>query len=189
MTKVTRHFDQSDIKRLLALVGTNWSCLGSEWPMTNNLMEPPVFVASEASDLSLSAVQEYFDVDGDEFSVSSVCISGAGSELEKAKKNGNVYFQGKGEKIREALVVRETVRATFQSVPFFEAEIDFGVVFVLENSVIGISKRGFHGEDFMISRASSIEELKFFDSAIEWSATLMTQYEFGRKLINVSELL
>jgi len=189
MTLITRHIERSGLERLNALEGTLWESLGSVWPMTNGFLEAPVSVASDSCNLALNTVLEYFAVDDDEFSFSSIRIDKSGSEFDQSRRDGNVYFHGKGEPIGQILVVRETLCATYQGNTFLEADIDFGVVFVLENSVIGISKRGFHGEDFVVSRASSIDELQFFDSAKEWSQSLMVRYEFGRKLFKVSELL
>jgi hypothetical protein len=40
-----------------------------------------------------------------------------------------------------------------------------------------------------VSSAPSIGELELFDSSKEWSQSLMMDYEFGRELIKIDDLL
>jgi len=189
MTTITRHIDSGGLEDLRGLEGAIWEGYGSTWPTANGFLESPAFLVTNSCKLSIGTATEYFDIDGDVFSFSSVQISEAGSELDRARNEGNVYYQNKGEQINQVLIVRETLRATYEGNPFFEVDFDFGIVLVRSKSVIAIAKRGFHGDDFVVSSAPSIGELELFDSSKEWSQSLMMDYEFGRELIKIDDLL
>ena len=189
MTTTIRHIDRRGLEYLRGLEGAIWEGYGSIWPTANGFLESPAFLVTNSCRLSIGTVTEYFDIDGEEFSFSSVQISEAGSELDRARNEGNVYYQNRGEQINQVLIVRETLRATYEGDPFFEVDVDFGIVLVRSKSVIAIAKRGFHGSDFVVSSAPSISELEFFDSSKEWSQSLMMHYEFGRELIKIDDLL
>lgn len=59
----------------------------------------------------------------------------------------------------------------------------------LETIQLAFVKRGFHGIDFYIERASTDESLALYDSEREWSTSLRVRHNYSWDLIPIAEAL
>jgi hypothetical protein len=188
MIEIEKVFDSEEITKLSSLIGEIWDHYGSVESIAPGYMESPAYLSAGEMELALKVSASEVEI-GDDFEIfTSIGVATADGGLEAARKEGQVFFQGKGEVVREVYIVKEVLRETYQGTPTFEANIDSGLAIVLESIVIGIVKRGFHGDDFVVSTASTIDLLGFYDSAREWDQTLDLSHDFGRSLVQIGSI-
>ena len=152
-------------------------------------VDAPVLLVADTLKLVLGIEDEWVDIEDDEFHLSYAEISPFQPPWTNRKRSSYAYTHGQGERIEDVLVVRESLCQTWNGVISFEINVDCGIITVRTGSATSIVKRGFHGEDFFVSEASSVEDLKFYDSLKEWHEFGAARYEFSRTLIPVGDLL
>jgi sulfur relay (sulfurtransferase) DsrF/TusC family protein len=189
MIEFNRFIPTSELRTLAGLIGLPWEYYGSEWPKTENFIEAPVIVESGSLQLALTITVDELDVDEDLVDVSFVTVEPLTHSVSKSLRNGNIYFQGKGETVENIYIVRESLGETHMSNRRFVVNTDCGVVIERSDSALSLTTRGLAGEDFVVSEAKSVADLTFYNTLREWSDTLMTSFDFQRTLIPVGELI
>jgi hypothetical protein len=189
MAEFHRFFEPSALEALASLKGRNWGGYVSLNSNVQGFVDGPVLLVSDTLKLVLGVEDEWFDIADDELHLSYAEISPFQPPWTNRQRSSYAYTQGQGEGIEDVLVVRESLSQTWNGVISFEINVDCGVITVRAGSATSIVKRGFHGEDFFVSEASSVEGLSFYDSFKEWHEFGAARYEFSRTLIPVGDLL
>ncbi|CAB4805820.1 MAG: hypothetical protein F2873_08605 [Actinobacteria bacterium] len=186
MMQVTRLVLSEAEQRLLA------SLRGSEWVHLSGDMFDNEFLAWDAVRLqcSTSAIlielpREVIDIGGDCDDYAVLHIRPASSLSAAAERAGSVYYQGRGETVRNIWVIRDTVTGTRTEHPDFTHTADVAVVFGLDTMSTSIQRAGRFSDAFLIRRSPTREELSLPDTEDEWESDLLDQYTVSREWIPI----
>ena len=175
----------SALNHLAQLVGTRWECVGTPGIVIKNLITCPALIVTSEITVALTIQDNEVLVGGEHQTLTQIIEIEPDGNVEAAKKEGLVFFHGKGERVTSVSVIREELREIAEGEETFHLLSDSGVVIALESMVIAIQRRGFDGFDFVVNRASSPAELENYPTDRDWPMNLRVTYEYARHLISV----
>ena len=185
MDKLTRFIAQRTLNHLAQMMGTRWECVGTSGTIIKNLITCPALIVTSEIAVALTIQDNEVLVGGEHRTLTQIYESEPDGNVEAAKKEGLVFFHGKGERVTSVSVIREELTEIAEGEETFHLLSDSGVVIALESMVIAIQRRGFDGFDFVVNRASSPAELEYYPTERDWPMNLRVTYEYARHLISV----
>lgn len=188
---ITHHLAGSAIRHLAQLEGKRWECIGTPNKLiagleVGDLITCPAILSTEDMAFAFS-IQDNEDLAGGDYrTLTIIQEEGVGDSLEKARKQGTVFFHGKGERISSVALIRESLVQSADGEERFRISSDSGVVISLESTFIVLQRRGFGGFDFIVSRAQSREGLRCYPTEDAWPMSLRVRNEYERAIIPVN---
>lgn len=179
-------FDAKALELVQSLIGRTWVHFASAEAIASGYIEDPAYLSAGGINVAMTISASEVAIDDDFEIFTSVEITRTDEGFSTARGQEHVFHQGHGEEVRDVFIVEEFLKGAFRGATRFEATVDSGLVIVLDSMALGIVKRGFHGEDFVVSQAQTIEALEFHDSLGEWPQTLDDSYDYLRRLVRVS---
>ena len=185
MDKLTRFIAQRTLNHLAQMMGTRWECVGTPGTVIKNLITCPALIVTSEITVALTIQDNEVLVGGEHRTLTRIDEIEPGGNVETAKKEGSVFFHGKGERVTSVSVIREELREFAGGEETFHLLSDSGVVIALESMVVAVQRRGFDGFDFVVNRASSPAELEYYPTDRDWPMNLRVTYEYARHLISI----
>jgi hypothetical protein len=182
------HLEDSAINDLVMLMGATWDSVGTSNRIigdleAGDLLTCPALLITDQHSVALSIDDNEDLVGGDYETLTILKAVPIGESIKKARKQGTLFFHGKGERVRSIHLIREEVTQISNGTPTFQISSDSGVVIALESVVIRLQRRGLDGFDFLLAQAPSLDEVSFYRSDQGWPMSLTVTHEFRRDLI------
>ncbi len=186
MNELAYFMAPSALKHLAQLVGRRWECVGTPGTVIENLITCPALIVTSDTTVALTILDNEVLVGGEHLTLTQINEVEPDGNVEAAKKEGSVFFHGKGERVTSVSVIREELRESGEGEETFHLLSDSGVVIALESMVVAVQRRGFDGFDFVVNRASSAADLEYYPTDRDWPMNLRVTYEYTRHLISVN---
>ena len=165
-------------KTLLDFVGTSGMVMGQ-------IFTCPMFIRSTDQILELVIEDKEELVDGWYETLTKVNVETTQILVDDAVPAGVSLVHAEREWCVAVWVIEEELTKLRNGTAIAKVTSHSGVVLHLEHQWIAVQRRGFHGFDFVVNQASSLEDLVFFESATEFPHNLIVNYEYTRRLIPI----
>lgn len=144
-----------------------------------------VIVATDAGEVRIHTELTESDFEGYSEEYGQLSVHRDAEGLDKAQREGHVYFQHAGEQITEIYVVRITISQIMHGEPTWTYSSDCGVIFRLTEGAAAVCKIGHHTDALDVFFADSFEELEIDYGFDEWDVAneLGEDYECSHELI------
>ncbi len=186
MQHVDYHLDPELISSLTSIVGERWDSVGTANRIIGDLITCPALLVTNLSTVAITILDNEVFIGGEYETLTQVARTTVDDSLKKAQKQGTLFFHGKGEQVTSVHIIREELVKISGGIQQFKVSTDSGVVVCLETMVLALQRRGFHGFDFKLLRAPTLEEINFYPSEFEWPLNLNVTYEYSRNLIQAT---
>lgn len=187
MRSSSQLLNDESFRLLASLLNREWRCTSGEFMNSPDFAWERVLLSTNSSSIELALDLHPLNIDGldEEYPFLSVArhdVSGSGS-------GANSYFHGKGETVREVLVLREVLEKVSPSDEAFRNVADIGVFVRLDSLWISAVRATHFVEAFDISYAENISDIGLPDTIDEWDDSLVDQFTLAREWIDVSPFL
>lgn len=189
VTNLMAHWEYAD---LAALKGSRFQMSGGrglhEW-----LSGSEVNLVTDKTSLLIWAdideLGQWEGIDGGEPAYSTLNVGKSDLGLAEAQSRGLVYFFHRGEKIKDVLIVRETVTQTACGEKTWSYETGVSIVLVLSDGALAITKTNHSIEDLVVSHADTLSSLITPPTDGFWYHwnNLAVSFESSRKRLTIEE--
>ena len=171
---------------LASLRGSTWLHLSGDMFDNEILAWESVRLQCSESAVQIELPREVVDIAGDCDDYAVLHIRPASSMSATAEREGSVFYQGRGEKVRNIWLIRDTVYGRRSVEADFQYVADVAIVFELDSMFTSIQRAGRFSDAFMIRRAPTREDLSLPDTEDEWESDLLDQYTVSREWIPIA---
>lgn len=173
-------------QRLLASVrGSQWENVSGEMFDRPDFAWESVRIETTSGSIQVKLLRELVDLYGDVDDYPVLHVEHAGPISPLAEGTGSIFYQGRGEVIEAAWVIRDTIVGIREGEVDLRYVADVAVIFQLANCWIALARTSHITNAFHIRRSATRDGIELPNTSQEWPSDLLDQYTVTREWIPI----